>query len=66
MEQLLAIIIDVYNLDVSRMVYNLCWRANIMQRRSDEIVNRRNLEKLFKQIKIYEIALTGKVTFFPH
>ena len=47
------------------MVYNFCWRANIMQRRNDEIVNRRNLRKLFKQDKICEIALKKKLLFSP-
>ncbi len=47
------------------MVYNFCWRANIMQRRNDEIVNRRNLRKLFKQDKICKIAFKEKVTFSP-
>ena len=55
----------VCSLDVSQMVYNFCWRANIMQRWNDEIVNRRNLRKLFKQDKICEIALKKKLLFSP-
>ena len=47
------------------MVYNFCWRANIMQRQSEEIVNRRNLRKLFKKGEICEIAFKEKVCFLP-